>query len=85
MDDKQVERAYPLVNLIVKYLQGDLNENDRSALHTWINAHHSNYSLFEDLTDPDSLIDGLINQQTFSPGDAYLRFCLSLQGTGRNT
>lgn len=74
MDEQQAKRAYHTANLIIRHLKGELMEDDIKELHTWINENDENYSLFEDLTDHNHLISGLLALGIYKPGGAWLRF-----------
>lgn len=74
MDEQAVEQAYHYVTLIIKHLRGELTEDDRKELHQWINRNECNYSMFEDMTNRWIVINGLVDLQTYSPGQGWLRF-----------
>ena len=74
MDEEKVALACHQVTLIIKYLKGELTEEDRIELHQFINSKDCNYLVFEDLTDHLEVITGLIDLQEYLPGSAWLKF-----------
>jgi len=59
MEERQMFQAFHAAHLIVKYIQGELTDDEQQQLDGWIEQSEANRNLFSEMTNPEKLNSAL--------------------------